>query len=154
MKRIDDAPTFVCEHCGETVERKRVIRRGHSRGFLRGIRFCSRRCAMLARTKEATGYIDKNGYRRISLGSREAGVREEHRIVMERVLGRALESHETVHHKNGVRSDNRPENLELWSGRHGRGQRVSDLEKLGSRLAGGYVTNAGDVAAAQLSFGG
>jgi len=70
MKRIDTVPTFVCEHCGDTVERKRIIRRGHSRGFLRGIRFCSRRCAMLARTKEATGYLDKNGYRRISLGSR------------------------------------------------------------------------------------
>lgn len=50
----------------------------------------------------------------------------EHRFVMEQKLGRKLLSDETVHHLNGVRSDNRPGNLELWSTRHPKGQRVSD----------------------------
>lgn len=51
----------------------------------------------------------------------------EHVVVMSEMLGRPLYPGECVHHKNGVRSDNRPENLELWSRAHPPGQRVSEL---------------------------
>lgn len=51
----------------------------------------------------------------------------QHRLVMETRLGRKLAEDETVHHRNGVRGDNRPENLELWSSCHPSGQRVEDL---------------------------
>lgn len=105
-------PTKECEQCKETF----VLPKVKSGSYLRKQRFCSKSCANAA---QRTGCVDRHGYRLV------AGV-PEHRLVMERSIGRPLFPMETVHHKNGKRADNRIENLELWSSRHGRGQRVED----------------------------
>jgi hypothetical protein len=69
------------------------------------------------------GTLSPNGYRYRTLNKRSYG---EHRLVMEFHLGRALVGDEQPHHKNGNRSDNRIENLELWSSLQPSGQRVTD----------------------------
>lgn len=96
-----------CEHCGEAMMKRRSA-----------TRFCSRRCTMLARSSRGGASLPDgerrnsgHGYIRIKADGRW---QLEHRYVIEQSIGRPLEAHERVHHKNGDRSDNRLENLELW----------------------------------------
>lgn len=112
-----------CEECGADVSRPRSQYRNRT--------FCSVDCRTRNRAKNSARQRTSHGYIRIFIGRQGSGSDKsghilEHRKVMQDWLGRALLPSENVHHKNGIRDDNRLENLELWSSSQPAGQRVRD----------------------------
>ena len=88
------------------------------------------------------GTITPEGYRKIT---RNGEYILEHRYVMQQKLGRKLFSTENVHHKNGVKDDNRLENLELWSTMQPTGKRIEDLIKYAKEILNLYGDKDGSM---------
>ena len=82
------------------------------------------------RPRKNTASINNNGYEVLyepeNSNANVNGLVLVHRKVMSEVLGRPLLKTEQVHHKNGNRSDNRIENLEMWTTHQPQGQRIED----------------------------
>jgi hypothetical protein len=97
----------ACQRCGGPLP----FRPGYS-----NMKYCSQACrAFPVGSKRSTS----SGYIEIKVGPDKWSL--EHRSVMETSLGRPLLKHETVHHINGDRKDNRPDNLQIRTGKHGHG---------------------------------
>ena len=105
-----------CKHCGKRFRSNNLV-------------YCSDECKQRVGRKIDEGH----GYVLIRVPDGTPGARLkgqwmlEHRWVMQQHLGRTLTSEENVHHRNGDKTDNRIENLELWSSSHPPGQRIEDL---------------------------
>lgn len=95
-----------------------------------------------------SGTVDIQGYRVVSAighpNAQRTGKIKEHRLVMSQMLGRPLLPTENVHHRNGDRLDNRPENLELWVTAQPCGQRIPDLVGFAKEILARYGTLACD----------
>lgn len=115
-RREKHVETRKCAHCGTEFEKTRY----------KPQRYCSEPCRKRgeARAKDGAWRRTPQGYIVSSIRGRTV---MQHRVVMEQKLGRELRPYENVHHINGKRDDNRPENLELWVRRQPYGQRAEDV---------------------------
>lgn len=99
--------------CGCLLKEFREKNKAETHPSWKGGRIISKGYILIRRTNHPNA--NKSGY----IG--------EHALVMSEYLGRPLKKNESIHHKNGLKCDNRIENLELWTKGHPCGQRVSDM---------------------------
>lgn len=127
--------------CGKPVVANGVCAACYARIKKRGSVAYSKK--HLARFSDVT---DDQGYVQVLAPShpnaRKSKRVPQHRLVMSEFLGRPLSKSENVHHKNGDRSDNRIENLELWVTTQPAGQRPSDLLKWAREIISTYADDA------------
>jgi len=123
-------PDKACEACGKTYRPARS-----------SARFCSRPCMWSMNgkhqvAKDECWWVSQHGYihGRIRVDGVVMKVKQ-HRVVVERHLGRKLLAHEDVHHINGDKADNRIENLQVID--HGEHTRITNKRQ----YARGYKLN-------------
>lgn len=121
-RRNRSIPDRNCNHCGKTYRPKRLESS-----------YCSRPCQWANNGKNQirsaeVWWTDRKGYiqGRVTENGYTRRVRQ-HRWIMEKHLGRELSPSEDVHHKNGIKNDNRIENLEVLN--HVEHSRISQIDR-------------------------
>jgi hypothetical protein len=99
---------------------------------------CKRiRAAWGANAKRAAGqFIDQWGYVMVRTSNRAGGLActPQHILVAEEMLGRKLKSGERVHHVNGIKDDNRPDNLYVYDCQSAHKNAHTSLEAVAMQL--------------------
>ena len=122
-------------------------------------KFCSTRCSSEARRvyldipsclDSADRKIDKNiGYVRVYAPmhpeANSRGYVYEHRLIAEKKIGRRLVKGEIVHHINGIRWDNRPENLEVMTTSEHIDYLGGEAKRCGNRLISGLASDKREI---------
>jgi len=135
-------PICTIEGCSEPSKARGYCKRHHGYWYRTGDPLAApprtyvRKTPDVKRQRRTGRSISAFGYVQVSIGGRQT---TEHRLVMERHLGRPLVKGENVHHINGVRDDNRLGNLELWNTTQPSGQRVPDKVAWAIELLGLYA---------------
>jgi hypothetical protein len=124
-------PQCVWDGCSSTDVKARMFKNRYCPEHLE-------RMILSYATKPTHRRVDVHGYVILTI----LGIPyREHRLIMERFLGRTLRDGENVHHIDGNRSNNKLKNLELWSTSQPSGQRVSDKIKWANEIIALYGKN-------------
>lgn len=124
--------TRVCLMCGKQYISSRASRK-----------VCSTECAHKYRSAcaEHKVYME-NGYLvEHHKGYNKKGNAKQHRMIVEEYIGRKLEPYEVVHHINGVKTDNRIENLQVMTASEHASLHRREEKANGKHLFGGYHNN-------------